>query len=214
MIEKAPGKTMTLKSPAAFAALALGVGLLTAPMGVSAATINRQSQLDDSTDSFSVHYLINGVEQLPNTFCSNNENCLLGAGFMVTSSTVAITSTVNFNVYETDMKTLSDYGTAKFLFEPNGSLQDFVISLVSDIDGFSLTSPFTAADNPISLTETGAYQTVSSISGVLDTDGNTNNVALQFRSDVSDVPEPSTLALLGAGLLALVGFGWRRNIRA
>jgi hypothetical protein len=39
---------MTFKSP--FAASALGVGLLMAPMEVSAATINIQLQLDDSTD--------------------------------------------------------------------------------------------------------------------------------------------------------------------
>ena len=132
----------------------------------------------------------------------------------MSSSTAAIIKTVNFNVFEPDGTTLSDFGTAQFLFQINGSLQDFSISLNSDFDGFPLSSPFTERDIPISLIETGNYQTVSSISGFSDPDGNTYNVDLQFRSDVSDVPEPSTLALLGAGLLALAGFGWRKNVRA
>jgi hypothetical protein len=32
--------------------------------------------------------------------------------------------------------------------------------------------------------------------------------------DVSSTPEPSSLLLLGTGLLALVGMGWRRNSQA
>jgi hypothetical protein len=52
---------------------------------------------------------------------------------------------------------------------------------------------------------------------------NLQNVAIPDGSDFIDivittsaaaVPEPSTLALFGAGLLAVMGFGWRRKVRS
>jgi hypothetical protein len=202
---------MTFSSSAAFASLVLGVGLLIAPVGASATTITTQIQIDDEgNNNFFANYLVNGVEILPNTSCGNLGNCSLSEGFYVAPSN-AVNETVNFNVLAADGITIVDFGTASFFFQQNGSLQDFQISMNATVD----FSPFTAADDPVSFIRTGDFQTVASISGIPDTtDGNPNDVLLQFRSEIPDpVPEPSTIALLGSGLLGLVAFGWRRNVR-
>ena len=199
---------MNVKSPAAFA-VALGVGLLMAPVGASA-TVTTQLQMDVTSSGIFANYLVNGVEQLASTSCNNFTNCSLSEGFYLGNIADAVNTTVHFNVYKPDGTTLIDYGTASFFFMQNGGLQDFSISVISG-DGSPLTSPFSPSDNPISLIQTGDFQTVSSISGVDDNLGNPNDVFLQFRDDV---PEPGTMALFGSGLLALVGFGRRRSARA
>jgi hypothetical protein len=162
--------------------IGLGIGLLTAPIAAWGNSIDVQLQLDATAKGISAYYLKNGVEQLPNTGCGKG-NCDLGEGFYVTSPSVAVNSTVKFNVY--DGLTLIGFGDANFDYEPDGGLQDFDISLNYGIDGLGFPSPYTAADHPVKLFETGAYQTVSAISGIPGSDGNTYNVELMFRTDIA-----------------------------
>jgi hypothetical protein len=79
----------------------------------------------------------------------------------------------------------------------------------SDPELQNLTIPVVA-----NLTETGAFQDVGSI--FLSTSGAPlfPSGALGFISDVEGVPEPSTLALAGLGVLGVIGYGWSRQRRA
>jgi hypothetical protein len=76
-----------------------------------------------------------------------------------------------------------------------------------------------AAQNPIFLNEigpegsNGAFYVPGSVS---DPGFNTNGVTATYNiiSDSAPVPEPSAFALLGAGTILMLGFGWQRQKQA
>ncbi len=114
------------------------------------------------------------------------------------NSFLASNVSLNVNIYETDGVTLSD------TWQIFGSQGDGNISIpfYSDVEGQTLT-PLV---NAISLIETGAPQTVLQF-----TLTNGDHYTWQFQSDVSDVPEPSTWALMLVGFAGLGFGGWRKT---
>jgi hypothetical protein len=77
------------------------------------------------------------------------------------------------------------------------------ISVTSDPESALTFNPAVVTTR---LFENGTYQKLGSV--IFDSP-TTDDIFLQ--SDVSDVPEPGTLALLGIGIAGLAGYGWRRH---
>jgi hypothetical protein len=87
------------------------------------------------------------------------------------------------------------------------------IALVSDNNpDLQTIVPMIPAGTPV-LTETGTLQDLTALMGpsILPPVG---PITVQVQSDVSSVPEPSSLAVLGAGAVGLLAYAWRRRKQA
>jgi hypothetical protein len=118
---------------------------------------------------------------------------------------------INFNIYEDGSLTvLSDTFSLSLqdFTSSGGGPHDIVATFTSDVDGRSL--PPLTGGTLFSLVETGDIQTLATVT-VTDDFGNLHPFEYQFASDVSDVPEPSSLLLLVVGLLGLVGLRHRAS---
>ena len=84
----------------------------------------------------------------------------------------------------------------------------------NNVHGFLYNdSTWTTLDDPLAGTAANQGTVICGISGsnvvgwYVDSSDNYHG----FVADISSVPEPSTLALLGVGAVALIGYTWRRN---
>lgn len=114
-----------------------------------------------------------------------------------------------FVLYEPESTTVSDYVLISTPQGPGFPGQDYWVQFVhfefrSDVDGQSLQLP--PFDYSFTMSETGLMQTQSFYS---QTGDNIFDVGIQ--SDVSNVPEPATMLLLGLGLVGMAGV--RRKIK-
>jgi PEP-CTERM motif len=111
---------------------------------------------------------------------------------------------INFNIYEDpSLAVLSDtFSLSVHDFSSIGGTPNTVLAtFISDMEGTPLT-PLTGG-NLINLVETGSIQTLGTVTFVDANGSPIDAIEYQFVSDVSDVPEPSSL-VLGVGLLGLI----------
>lgn len=188
-----------LRTLATFGLLALGIA---AP-----AYSNVILEIDDATEG-TVGISISGCVGLNLTqrpeFASLN--CTYIAFFPGTGETVPRLlpgqgTTINFNIFDSIPKsTLSDTLSISFFgisTQPNGANISVDLTFISDTEGV----PMVPLPGAISVIETGNLQSLDAlIAGTIPASG----FSVSFRSDVEDIPEPNTFALLG---LSLVGLG-------
>jgi hypothetical protein len=126
------------------------------------------------------------------------ESCLVT--FSAPPHTVGDTgSPITLNVRESASGAISD--VVIFSFTTTAGMIDFV----SDVEG-SVLDP---VPGPF-IVETGTVQDVASVTWTL-ADGSTVVDTIGFISDISEIPEPASIALLGIGL---IGVGLIRTRRA
>ena len=118
-----------------------------------------------------------------------------------------------FNVFEPGSQTLSDRLVLSFIGKAATATSqdniDVFVGFDSDVEGLPFP-PLTGNPffNPINIFETGGFQSLDSyINAALPLSG----FSLAFRSDVASIPEPSTLAVVGLGLVGLGVTSRRRS---
>jgi hypothetical protein len=177
--------------------LALGTTLALG-LGATAAHAGDQFlfQFDDTVEghlwanTYQNGTLIQSVDVGPESYGSGYGLQWNGTGAVLTSDI-----DVAVNIYDIDGVTLSDTWHL-FGLAGDGLLQ---IPFVSDVEGQTLTP----LPNGIRMIETGGWQTV------LENDlANGDHFIWQFASDVGDVPEPASWAMMLAGF-GLLGMAMR-----
>jgi hypothetical protein len=147
--------------------------------------------LDDRSDNVSV---VDTTGRITSSVCTTTtaaESCLVT--FSAPPNTVSTSGNpISLNVRESALGAISD--VVIFNFSASGGRIDFV----SDVEGGPVLDP---VPGPF-VVETGAVQDVGSVTWTL-ADGGTVLDTVAFISDVSEIPEPGSVALLGMGLLSL-----------
>jgi hypothetical protein len=171
----------------AASALALLAGSAALPLpGARAGTIT----FDDLSDAVTV---TDTTGRVTSSVCNTLESCLVT--FSAPANTIAAAGgPAGLNVRESPGGPISDVVLLSF----NSSAG--TIDFVSDVEGLVLdpvSGPF--------IVESGAVQDAASVTWTL-ADGSTVVDTIRFASDVSDIPEPGSVALLGIGvLLGMIG---------
>jgi hypothetical protein len=157
------------------------------PAGVRAGTIT----FNDLSDNIAV---VDTTGRITSSVCTTNtavESCHVT--FSTPLNTVSSSgSPVSLNVRESVLGPISDVLT--FSFGSSGGTIDFV----SDMDGGAVLDP---VPGPF-VVETGTVQDAGRVTWTL-VDGSTVVDTVAFISDVSEIPEPASVALLGTSLLSL-----------
>ena len=93
-----------------------------------------------------------------------------------------------------------------------GSLTKSANSSAYDYTSSGILAEFTGLGNIVLPTSTQTYTNISYTSGNVSTTNVTYaGTAGQVTYTFTPVPEPSTFALLGAGAIGLLGWGWRKR---
>lgn len=162
--------------------LALTACFLCPQAGARAGSIT----FDDVSENVTV---LDTTGRVTSSACSN-EHCFTAFS--------APLDTVNFSAGPTGINVReSAGGPISDVLILNYSLSGVMIEFVSDVDGIIL-DPVPG----VFVVETGTVQNVAGVTWTLG-DGNTVVDTIGFISDVSEVPEPRGIALLGIGLIGL-----------
>jgi hypothetical protein len=162
--------------------LALTTCLLCPQTGVRAGSITFNDLSDDVT-------IVDTTGRITSSVC-DNEHCFVT--FSAPLNTVNVSgSPPAVNIREAPGGRISDV-----LFVNSGQ-NSAMIEFVSDVEPFILDPVL-----GVFIVETGTIQNVASVTWTLR-DGSTVVDSIGFISDVSEVPEPHAIALLGIGLIGL-----------
>jgi PEP-CTERM motif len=146
---------------------------------------------DDRSDNVSV---IDTTGRITSSVCTNTiaaESCLVT--FSAPLNTVSTSgSPISLNVRESALGAISD--VVIFSFTSSGGMIEFV----SDVEGGAVLDP---VPGPF-IVETGTVQDAASVTWTL-ANGSMVVDTVAFISDVSEIPEPAAVVLLGIGLLSL-----------
>jgi PEP-CTERM motif len=146
---------------------------------------------DDRSENVSV---IDTTGSITSSVCTTTiaaENCLVT--FSAPLNTVSTSgSPISLNVREPALGAISD--VVIFSFTSSGGMIEFV----SDVEGGAVLDP---VPGPF-IVETGTVQDAASVTWTL-ANGSMVVDTVAFISDVSEIPEPAAVVLLGIGLLSL-----------
>jgi PEP-CTERM motif len=146
---------------------------------------------DDRSDNVSV---IDTTGRITSSVCTTTiaaESCLVT--FSAPLNTVSTSgSPISLNVRESALGAISD--VVIFSFTSSGGMIEFV----SDVEGGAVLDP---VPGPF-IVETGTVQDAASVTWTL-ANGSMVVDTVAFISDVSEIPEPAAVVLLGIGLLSL-----------
>ena len=135
------------------------------------------------------------------------------SGFNSATVTASSNEFVNITGFVLGLGTFSE---GAVMLEPGSNAVSDFATLTSVLGGYNLTFLSDGApgfdlalaafnllySDPYTVVENGAFQTLfPNVAG---------NLLVQAESDVSGVPVPPSLLLLGSGLLGLAGWRWRR----
>ena len=180
--------------PRAGAFLALfAISSLPPQTGARAGTIT----FDDLSDSLTVDSSIppSRIERQECTTSAFAESCIFM--YSAPAGTVSAAGGTHFlNVLESPGGPISD--VVSLTFFASGAGAGGTVDFTSDVEGGAVLDP---VPGPF-IVETGADPGAASVTWTL-ADGSTGVDTIQFASDVSDIPEPASAVLLGAGLLCL-----------
>jgi PEP-CTERM motif len=146
---------------------------------------------DDRSENVSV---IDTTGRITSSVCTTTiaaESCLVT--FSAPPNTVSTSgSPISLNVRESALGAISD--VVIFSFTSSGGMIEFV----SDVEGGAVLDP---VPGPF-IVETGTVQDAASVTWTL-ANGSMVVDTVAFISDVSEIPEPAAVVLLGIGLLSL-----------
>jgi hypothetical protein len=147
--------------------------------------------IDDLSDSLTV---VDTTGRITSSVCTTtiaDESCFVN--FSSPANTVSASGgPTSLNVRESALGAISD--VVLFSFTSSGGMIEFH----SDVEGGAVLDP---VPGPFVL-ETGTVQDAASVTWTL-ANGSTVVDTIAFISDVSEIPEPASVALLGMGLLSL-----------